>query len=277
MIKVGFIGFGSMGKMLVNGFIESGVLFPDQITVASRTKEKLQPLSQKWPQIFTADDNIAAAQNSDILFLCVKPLETIRLLYEIKEYIPQNSHLVSIAACVRIANLEAIYKGQITKVIPSLTSEVKEGTSLFCHNSFVTQENALSLVKMFQGIGKVEIINENDFEVAADLTACAPGMIAAIFQNFMGGGLRHSNIAPETAFEMVISTLFGTAKLLREKNMTFSEMISRVATKGGITEEGVQVLNNGLPEIFNDVFTKTLAKHEHVKKLVSQDVEKIIG
>ena len=212
-----------------------------------------------------------------ILFLCVKPLETIPLLNEIKEHIQENCHLVSIAACVRIANLEALYKGEITKIIPTLTSEVKEGTSLFCHNSLVTKESASILENMFQGIGKVKIINENDFEVAADLTSCAPGMIAAIFQNFVDGGLRHSNLSPEAAFEMVISTLFGTAKLLREKNMTFSEMTSRVATKGGITEEGVQVLNHGLPGIFNDVFTKTLAKHEHVKQLVSQEVKKIIG
>jgi len=113
--------------------------------------------------------------------------------------------------------------------------------------------------------------------VAADLTSCAPGMIAAIFQNFVDGGLKHSNLSPESAYEMVISTLFGTAKLLREKNMKFSEMISRVATKGGITEEGVKVINDGLPAIFNDVFNKTLTKHEHLKKMVSQEADKIFG
>lgn len=277
MNKIGFIGFGSMGSMLISGFLDSGVLLPDQILVTTRTKEKLHPLSQRWPQIFIADDNIAVAQNSDILFLCVKPLETIPLLHEIQEHIPEKCHLVSIAACVRIANLEAIYKGQITKVIPSLTSEIREGTSLFCHNFYVSKQNALTLETMFQSIGKVKIINENDFEVAADLTSCAPGMIAAIFQNFLDGGLRHSNLSPESAYEMLVSTLFGTAKLLRDKNMNFSEMISRVATKGGITEEGVNVLNNGLPAIFNEVFTQTLAKHEHVKQLVSQKVKKIIG
>jgi pyrroline-5-carboxylate reductase len=184
MERIGFIGFGSMGSMLINGFIESGVLLPDQIIVASRTKDKLKVLSQKWAQIFIADDNMIVAQHSDILFLCVKPLEIIPLLYEIKEHISENCHLVSIAACVKIANLEAIYQGEITKVIPSVTSEVKEGTSLFCHNALVSHESASILETMFQGIGRVEIIKEDDFEVAADLTSCAPGMIAAIFQNF---------------------------------------------------------------------------------------------
>jgi pyrroline-5-carboxylate reductase len=40
--RIGFIGFGSMGSMLINGFIESGVLLPDQITIASINKEKLK-------------------------------------------------------------------------------------------------------------------------------------------------------------------------------------------------------------------------------------------
>jgi pyrroline-5-carboxylate reductase len=76
---------------------------------------------------------------------------------------------------------------------------------------------------------------------------------------------------------MVLSTLCGTAKLIQERNMNFSEMISRVATKGGITEEGVNVLNKDLPAIFNNVFTRTLTKHEQVKKMVCQKVEKIVG
>ena len=89
MDKIGLIGFGSMGSMLINGFIESGVLLPEQVIVSSRTKDKLQILSQKWPQVLLADDNITVAQNSKILFVCVKPLEVVPLLHELHKYIPK--------------------------------------------------------------------------------------------------------------------------------------------------------------------------------------------
>ena len=52
--------------------------------------------------------------------------------------------------------------------------------------------------------------------MAADFTSCAPGMVAAIFQNFVEAGLKHSGLPKEIAQQMVISTLFGTAKLLLE-------------------------------------------------------------
>ena len=104
--------------------------------------------------------------------------------------------------------------------------------------------------------------------MAADFTSCAPGIIAAIFQNFVEAGLKHSGLPKEIAQQMVISTLFGTAKLLLEREMSFSQMISRVATKGGITEEAVKVLNRGLPSTFDEVYYRTLNKHNHVKELV---------
>jgi pyrroline-5-carboxylate reductase len=63
---------------------------------------------------------------------------------------------------------------------------------------------------------------------------------------------------------MVVSTLFGTSKVMMEKGIGFSEMIRRVATKGGITEEDVNVLNHHLPSTFDEVFQKTLTKHAHV-------------
>jgi len=268
MNKVGFIGYGSMGSMLVNGFISSKVLRPDDIVVSSRSLSKLEILSEKWPEISITASNRAVAQNSRLLFICVKPLDVLPVLAEIKAELTNQTHLVSIAACVTISNIESIFNEKVTRVIPSLTSEVKEGITLICHNSQVQEEDAKTVEKVFNSIGKVIRIEENDFEAGADLTSCAPGMIAAIFNNFVEAGLRHSNLTKKEAQDMAISTLFGTARLLVEKNMSFEEMVTRVATKGGITEEAVKVLNNHLPTVFDEVFQKTLNKYDIIKDMV---------
>lgn len=265
MNKVGFIGYGSMGSMLVNGFISSKVLRPDDIVVSSKSLSKLEILSQKWPEISITASNRAVAQNSRLLFICVKPLDVLPVLAEIKAELTNQTHLVSIAACVTISNIETIFNGKVTKAIPSLTSEVKEGITLICHNSQVQEEDAKTVEKFFNSIGKAIRIEENDFEAGANLTSCAPGMIAAIFNNFVEAGLRHSNLTKKEAQDMVVSTLFGTAMLLVEKNMSFKEMVTRVATKGGITEEAVKVLNNHLPTVFDEVFQKTLNKYDIIK------------
>jgi pyrroline-5-carboxylate reductase len=52
--------------------------------------------------------------------------------------------------------------------------------------------------------------------------------------------------------------------------MTFDNLIERVATKGGITEEGTKIIEKGLPEIINEMFEKTLEK----RKITTEKAQK---
>ena len=61
---------------------------------------------------------------------------------------------------------------------------------------------------------------------------------------------------------MLTETIYGTGKLLVEKNITFDTLINRVATKGGVTEEGTKVIDEKLPQIINEMFEKTSRKIE---------------
>lgn len=137
--------------------------------------------------------------------------------------------------------------------------------SLICHNEKVTIEDAEFVNDLFDAISHVKIIREDDFEVGADLTSCAPAFIAEIFMKFAKKGAANSNFTKEEAEDMVIKTLYGTAKLLHENKMNFEEIISRVVTKGGITEEGIKILKKELPATFDELFKTTSAKHEKRK------------
>ena len=59
---------------------------------------------------------------------------------------------------------------------------------------------------------------------------------------------------------MVLNTVSATAELMTQKNMTFNDVVSRVATKGGITEEGSKVIYENLPKAAEETFVKTLEK-----------------
>ena len=52
--------------------------------------------------------------------------------------------------------------------------------------------------------------------------------------------------------------------------MNFGDVISRVATKGGITEEGVKVIEKSLPQVFDEMLDQTMNK----RKVVSEKVYK---
>jgi pyrroline-5-carboxylate reductase len=266
--KVGIIGLGSMGKMLLDGFVGTKVLSQNQLLVSTHTKEKLQKIKLEFPDIVIFEKNSDIASKCDVLFICVNPSQVKGLLEEIAKAINPNVHLISIAGRVTIKNIESKFIGKISRLIPSITSIVCEGISLVCHNHNVKNEDRAFFEKIIGSISSIEIIDEKGFETAAELTSCVPGLIAAIFEEFVGESLHHNDFSREVAERMVVETLYGTAKLIRDKRMGFLETVSRVATKGGITEEGAKALKEKLPEVFKTVFDKMFEKSELVKSKI---------
>jgi pyrroline-5-carboxylate reductase len=61
----GFIGYGSMGSMLVIAFLEEGVLVPDQVIISTRGKSHCSALLRQYPGITIAYDNQELVQKAD--------------------------------------------------------------------------------------------------------------------------------------------------------------------------------------------------------------------
>ena len=265
MTKIGFIGYGSMGSMIIEGFLSSEVVKPDEVIVSNRTKSKLDDIKKEYPEIEITDNNAYLAGKCHKIFIFVGTSAVKEVIKEMEDKLSENSHITYIAAALTIANVKSVFPGKITKVIPSLTSKVNEGISLICHDEKVTEEDADFVNNLFSSISDVKIVEEENFEAGSDLTSCAPAFIAEIFMKFAEAGAKNSNFTPAETQDMIINTLYGTAKLLHEGNMGFEEVISRVATKGGITEEGVKILEKELPDTFDKLLKTTLAKNKKIK------------
>jgi pyrroline-5-carboxylate reductase len=267
--KIGFIGYGSMGKVILDGFLLSGVIKPCEVIISSRTGSKLDPLKEEYPEIEIAENNTITSMKSNLLFLMVGTSDVKDVLEEIKEFTSDNTHLVYISAALTMDNVHGIFKGKISKVMPSLTSKVLEGVTLICHDSAVTKAEGEYLKFLFNSIGISKVINEQDFDIGADITSCSPAFIAQIFMEFARIASKNSGFSIEETEEMVIKTLYGTSKLLSE-GMGFENLISSVATKGGITEEGLKVLYEEIPQTFNKLFSTTIKKHETIKSKLEE-------
>jgi pyrroline-5-carboxylate reductase len=264
--KIGFIGYGSMGSVILNGFLISRAIKPNEIIISTRTESKLEDLKNNYPKIEISHDNITTASKCNLIFLFVGTEDVKRVIQEIKGFTSKYTHIIYISAALNLENIEEIFNGKITKVMPSITSEVLEGVSLVCHNSNVSEEDAEYVNNLFNSIGQVKIIDEADFVVGTAITSCAPAFITKIFMEFAKTASDNSRFSREETDEMVIKTLYGTSKLLYERKMDFENLMSLVATKGGITEAGLEILELEMPEIFKNLFITTSQKHEKLKK-----------
>ncbi len=265
-MKIGFIGYGSMGSMILNGFLDSNSISAKDIIVSNRTISKLDNLKKKYPEIEVSPKNVDLAKKCNPIFLFVNTGEVKNVLDEIKEQLNKDTHIIHISAGLSLKILEESFPFKITQIIPSLTSELKEGVSLVCHSGKVNSKEKKFVENLFSNISQLKVVREEDLDICTDLTSCSPAFMAYIFKEFAVSGAARSEITKEEAEEMVLQTLLGTVKLLTEKKMSFEEIISRVATKGGITEEGIKSLETDLPLVFDNLFKSTFNKREKLKK-----------
>jgi len=272
--KIGIIGYGSMGKMIFAKFIEAKIVPEINIYLSNRTYDKISNLNNVFPQINICKNNIDTAKNADILFICVKPLEMKSVLMEIIKDLKNDCHIISITANVLFKQIEKIcVNKKISKVIPSVTAEINQSVTLVGHNNYVNNSDKNTLKALLECFGTVVEISETEMGMGTELTSCMPGFIGAMFKVITAEAEKHTSLDRKEIIDMIINTVYGTGKLLLEKEITFEQLISRVATKGGITEEGTKIIETQMPNIVNELFEKTLEKRKITTEKVQRDFD----
>lgn len=268
--KIGIIGCGSMGRMLVEKLLDSKRVLAENLLVANRTLDKIVHLKDKCT---VCESNREAAKEADILFLCVRPVDMKDILLEIKDCLKEDSLLVSLNGSIMFEQLTQICKGKIAKAIPSVTAEVNQSQTLVCYNEQATDADKECLTGLLSCMGMVIELPEHEMGMGSELVSCMPGFIAAIFQELCESAKKHTSLSESQIARMVLHTMEGTGTLMLEKEYSFEDVISRVATKGGITEEGTKVIQEQFPVVADDVFEKTLEKRRQTTEKARENFE----
>ena len=270
-MNIGIIGYGSMGKMLAENFLSAGIASKNSLFLANRTLSKLTEMEGR---AVICKSNIEAAENADYLFLCARPADIKIILEEITDSIKKDALVISLNGSVSFVQLEKILcktcGHKIAKMIPSVTAEINRSQSLVCYNKMVEAADKTGLSEIINMpsnfIHQSIKLPENEIGMGSELVSCMPGFIASIFDVICQSAKKHTEISQEQIVQMVLKTVSATSELMLKKGMTFEDVVSRVATKGGITEEGAKVIYQGMPEVADLMFEKTLEKRRLTTK-----------
>ena len=265
-MKVGIIGYGSMGKMLLWKFSKAGNIAKQDLLVSNRTMEKLEEAKA----VATVTGSRKLASEADIIFICVRPVDLKQVLEEIRYDIKSDALLVSLNGSISFDSIHKIANGKTAKVIPSLTAEIGRSQTLVCFDQNVSDGDKAVLKDLLGSIGDVIELPENEMGMGSELVSCMPGFIASIFDVICKSAEGHTSIPKDQIVKMVLNTMSATGDLMLQKDMTFEDVVTRVATKGGITEEGTKVVYEQFPETADKLFEKTLEK----RRLTTENAEK---
>jgi len=269
-MQIGFIGTGSMGRILIEAFIEANTFLPSDIHVSNRTFSKAKELAEAYTGLHAHPSNISVAEEAQILFLCVKPLEFKKVIDEISPVVRPQQIIVSITSPVEIKDLEFLLPAKIAKIIPSITNSAKSGASLMVAGERLHEEEKILLYNIMNTISHPIWIDEKFTRVSSDIVSCGPAFMSYLLQRFIESAVEETGISKETATDLASCMFIGMGELLSQNRFSLTTLQERVCVPGGVTGAGLRILENEVKDMFNQLFRETHHKFDEDIQFVNE-------
>jgi pyrroline-5-carboxylate reductase len=235
-MRIGIIGAGNMGMALAKGFLRFGGVKPEDLIVSDRKEGRLRAVAELGAR--TTESNAEVARWADIVFLAVKPGAVGDVLREIRGEV-EGKLLVSVAAGVSTGTIAGLCGARIVRLMPNICAEAGQMTACYSLGPGATEEDAGLVEGLLGRLGRVLRIEEGLMGVATAICGSGPAFFLALMEAVRRAAA-DLGMDGETARIAVAQTVRGAAALFEAGDA--GEIIRRIATKGGTTEEGLKVL-----------------------------------
>jgi pyrroline-5-carboxylate reductase len=240
--KVAFLGGGKMGEALVSGLIRSGGRSADEIMVTARREERASELSERYG-VTTTLSNPEAVDWADVLVLMVKPQDMEALLQQISERAHTDHLLISFAAGIRTSFVEGFVPPGVPVVrvmsnVPVLVDEAMSVVSPGVH----AEDKHLAVAEELLGyVGKVIRLKEAHLDAVTATSGSGPAYFFLLAEAMIEACIL-LGLSRDVATELIIQTMLGSAKMLRDTGKHPVELREMVTSPGGTTIEAIRHL-----------------------------------
>ena len=243
--KVALLGAGKMGGILLQAFLNKGLFRPENIRATVQHAERAEKLAQQWG-VSVSTDNLAAARNSNLILLGVKPQTVPEVLAQIRPALTVKKMIISFAASVKTSAIEkaAGIDLAVIRAMPNTPSLLGCGATALCRGKFVTDEQLAVAEQVFASVGRTVTVDEKHMDAVTALSASGPAYIYIILESLAEGGVKVGlprDIATLLAAQMVL----GAATMVLETGSHPALLKDAVTTPAGCTIDGILELEEG--------------------------------
>jgi pyrroline-5-carboxylate reductase len=227
------IGCGNMGGAMLRRWLASG-LDPDQVTVINRSGGEVAPGIAALTAL-PPDGAVPA-----VVMLGVKPQQLDVVAPELAPMLGEDTLLVSILAGVEIAALRRRFPHvrSILRAMPNTPVVIGQGVVGLAGEG-VDQRHAEALMAP---LGLTEWIDESAFDIVTALAGSGPAFLFRYIDALAAAGA-DAGLPPEQAARLALATVHGAANLAAEADESPHALAERVASPGGSTRRGLDVLD----------------------------------
>ncbi len=264
-LNIGFLGAGKMATALAKGFVRTGIVTAKQI-IAGDVSEAACAAFAKETGAKTTPFNPDVVKFAEILVLAVKPDQVGGLLGEIREHFTEKHLLISIAAGVPLAKLEAgLGAGaRLIRVMPNTPALVGASASAFALNKSALPADAELAQRLFSAVGVVFQTKESLLDAVTGLSGSGPAYVYQFIEALSDGGVA-AGLPRDIATKLAAQTVLGAAKMVLETGQHPGALKDMVTSPGGTTIEGIHELEKG--KLRGTVMSAVRAATEKSRKL----------
>ena len=241
-LRLAILGAGVMGETVLSGLVRAG-WSPDRIVATDRRPQRQLELSARYG--ITMLENPDAVAGADTVVLVVKPQDMSELLTEIAPAIRPGTLVVSLAAGVDTASIEAALPAgtPVVRVMPNTPAQVDEGMAAISPGSASTDEHLERVTEILSATGRVVAVPERYQDAVTAISGSGPAYLFFVVEAMIEAGV-HLGLPRDTATELVVQTMLGSAKLLRETGEHPTVLRERVTSPGGTTAAAIRQLED---------------------------------
>lgn len=259
-MKIGFIGTGNMGTILIEALIDGKAASPASIIITNRTIEKALRIQDKYKQIQVGNNAIEVIVKSDLIFVCAKPLDVPKILHTIEPFLTKDHCVATITSPISVTDIEKKISCSVARVIPSITNRALSGVSLLTFGENCAENWRIELEQLLSHFSIPVYIEDDLTRVASDIVSCGPAFFSYLAQRFINAAVHETKIDEGMATQFTGEMLIGLGELLRKGYYTLPTLQEKVCVKGGITGKGIEVLDKELGDVFEHLFIATHQK-----------------
>jgi pyrroline-5-carboxylate reductase len=240
--RVAFLGGGKMGEALVSGLIRSGGRNAEEIMVTARREERVRELAERHGVAATLS-NPDAVDWAETVVLMVKPQDIEVLLGQVADHVTAEHLVVSFAAGVRTSFVEKHLAAgvPVVRVMSNVAVLVDEAMSVVSPGSHAEDKDLSVAEELLGYVGKVIRLPEVHLDAITATSGSGPAYFFLLAEAMIEACIL-LGLSRDVGSELIIQTMLGSAKMLRDTGKHPVELREMVTSPGGTTIAAIRHL-----------------------------------
>lgn len=190
-------------------------------------------------------DYPAALPQGTTILLGMKPYQLADVAEQLAPHCTADTRIVSILAGTPLADLRARFPvvRDMVRAMPNLPVGLGEGVTALFADDATTPDARSAIDALIQPLGLAEwIASEDLFNQVTALSGCGPAFLFRFIDALARAG-EALGIPADQAARMALATVQGSASMAARAGEAPGVLADRVASPGGMTREGMNILD----------------------------------